>query len=146
MYRWPQHGIAVILLGLALANCSSAPAADIVIGAQGCDRNRLTLVSTREPNLLVENSTTQAMVVSLPDLNNSVTVPPGQRANLAIQPFFWGQAEYYCLTETDHTAAGGNMANGLVCGLDSYSIRPLALSSGTLTVEQHDRAEQFATQ
>lgn len=135
--------LAMIVLAFVLTGCSAVgqQQPDIVLRDAGCDRTLLTLESNRPPHLLVRNESAEPMVVSLPDLGNSVTVAAGQVGELAIQPYVWGDVAFYCLTERDHTAAGGAaMATGFVCGIDSYTIRPLARSSGTLRIKRHDRA------
>lgn len=136
---------ALLVGALLLGGCGApaGPAPDLVISAQGCDRAELTLTPDRAPQLLVENRAAEPMVVSLPDWNNSLTLAPGQRGSLELQPYAWGSVGYYCITEQNHTAAGGAMAAGFVCGLDAYSIRPLSLSQGVLRVEQHNRLQVY---
>ena len=126
---------------LLLAACASPePPPDLVISAQGCDKLSLTLPSNQLPQIVVKNTASEPMVVSLPNWNNVVTVAPGERGILALEPYAWGDIDFYCLTERNHTlASGGPMPAGLVCGLDPYAIRPRALNSGILRVEKHDR-------
>jgi hypothetical protein len=131
----------IFALLLLLTACTNPwPQPDLVIGAQGCDKLNLTLRPDQAPELLVHNTASEPMVVSLPNWNNSLTLAPGASGMLALEPYAWGDVEYYCLTEVNHTAAGGGpMPVGFVCGLDPYTIRPLSLSSGVLHVEQHNR-------
>jgi hypothetical protein len=98
------------------------------------------LAPNQKPQLVVENTSAEPMVVSLPNWNNEVTVAPGTRGILNLEPYVWGDVDFYCMTDRNHTLAGGGpMQAGFVCGLDPYAIRPLALSSGILRVEKNDR-------
>lgn len=137
-----RSALLTALLALAACGAPAPPAPDLVIAAQGCDRAALTLTPDRPPQLLVENRASEAMVISLPDWNNSVTLAPGARGVLELQPYAWGSVDYYCITEQNHIAAGGAMAAGFVCGVDALSVRPLSLSRGVLQVEPHDRLDQ----
>lgn len=131
--------IACFALALALAACAGPPAADVVLTERGCDRGELALPADRPPQLLVRNEAAEPMVITLPDISNFAVVEPGQRAALELQPYAWGTFQFFCLTERDHTAVGGAMSGPFVCGIDAYTLRPVALSSGTLTIAQHDR-------
>jgi hypothetical protein len=143
----------LLLMVVALSGCSlGQPRVDLVISPAGCDKQQLTLAPDRKPELLVRNTATEPMVVSLPNWNNSITLAPGEMGTLALEPYVWGDVEYYCLTEANHTAAGGGpMAAGFICGIDAYDIRPRSLSSGLLSVQQHNRkpigaAQTFTTE
>jgi hypothetical protein len=145
--KWKLCGL-IGMIALLLAACGpiGAPKADIVIGDTGCDTATLLVAADHEPRLLVRNTGAEPMVISVPTLNNSVSVPPGQQGELQLQQMFWGETAYYCLTERDHTAAGGAaMAAGFVCGLDSYALRSVARSSGLLTVERSNRVDTLPT-
>lgn len=146
--NYRHYCLILLVCSFLLTGCSgaiAAPQADILVNDSGCTQNSYTLTSDRSPQLLVSNRAADAMVVTIPDINNSVTVPPGEQANLELHPYIWGDYQFFCLTDSDHTAVGGAMNSAFVCGIDAYTIKPYARSSGSLTIERHDRVEQLPT-
>lgn len=135
--------VVLTLAALGVAFAVRAPAPAIIIAADGCRPARHVIAADQAPHLRLFNQAAEPMVVTIPDLNNAITVAPGQHATLEIQPYAWGTFTFFCLTDRDHAALEGVDGEMFTCGLDSYLIRPYALSSGALVIDPHDRLQRL---
>ena len=116
--------------------------ADIVLNANGCaEGSNFTLPATHEPTLLVRNDAAEAMVFTVPQLQRSVSVPPGQVLPINLPRYIMGSFASYCLTDRQHTALGGT--NPYLCILQPAEIAPYALTVGTFTIAPHDRIKEL---
>ncbi len=121
----------------ALTNLTSA---DIVLTPAGCSTEHFILPTRRAPQISLFNQSDQAMVFTLPKIAIAKTIAPGQHLNLDLPPYIMGNFDFFCLTDIVHTSIGGMSGDdAFVCGLESATIRPYALTSGIFEIEPHDR-------
>jgi hypothetical protein len=137
-------GVSVaILVGLmTVVTRAREPVADVTLARSGCDGSAYSVAASHAPELLVSNKSATPMVFSLPDMSTYVTVPPGDRATLALQPQLHGTYRFFCLTEEDHDVLMGDVnRRAFVCGLDAYDFareavkQQMVYSEGTIVVE-----------
>ena len=136
--------VALLGLGVALVGPGRGPSPDVTLTRAGCDGGAYDLPASHAPELLVSNRADAAMVFSLPDLSAYVTVPPGQRGTLPLQPGLTGSYRFFCLAEADHELLLGNrQAQAFFCGLDAYDFareavrQRMVYSEGTLVLQRH---------
>jgi hypothetical protein len=112
----------------------------------GCTPDRILVPAGQQTTLSVLNRSSEAMVFTVPDLENAVTVAPGRRARLSLttsSAYVWGDYDFFCLSEKAHAALDGPKGSfAFVCSIDSYALRPHALSSGTLVYNRQASGSQ----
>jgi hypothetical protein len=118
--------------------------ADIVITTTGCTPSRFILPAHREPRISLLNQADEPMVFTLPKMASSVLLDPDEQVNLDLPPYIMGEFDFFCLTRSTHVALGGATGGEIfVCGLDSATLQPHALTSGRFVIEQHNRLQQL---
>jgi hypothetical protein len=139
--------VAVLMVLMLVLTPTREPAPDVTLAQTGCDGTAYSVAASHAPELLVSNKSGTPMVFSLPDVSTYVTVPPGERATLALQPEMQGTYRFFCLTEQDHDLLMGDRnRRAFVCGLDAYDLareavkQQMVYSEGTIVVERRTMA------
>ncbi|GAB4425001.1 MAG: cupredoxin domain-containing protein [Chloroflexi bacterium OHK40] len=132
--------LAAMFLAVALAACTT-PRADVTITSEGCSTSELFLAKTREPVLRVANRASAPMVLTVPTMNEWISVPPGAEAEFELPRYIMGRFDFFCLGEAEHTELSGG--NPFLCALEPAEVAPVALSGGVLEIEQHDRIREI---
>ena len=84
------------------------------------------------------------MVFAVTEFDQLVRVPPGEQVTMPLHAFVWGTFSFLCMTEAAHDAViGPSTAGQYVCGLDAFTLRPRALSEGSLVIEPHERLREL---
>lgn len=126
---------------LPAASRPGTASADMVITARGCDAPAFTLSASREPWIAVRNDAANPMAFTIPQLQRSIDLAPGQIAKLELPRYIMGDFPFFCLTKEQHDALGGD--NPYVCVLQPNEIAPFALTSGTFTIAPHGRIKEI---
>lgn len=132
----------IILLAFTFSNGRLLRSADIVITNRGCTTSRFILPTDREPRLSLFNRSNEPMVFAIPKMAYALTIAPHQRIDFNLPRYMVGTFEFFCLPERVHADLGGHTnPTTFVCGLEAPTIRPYALTSGTLLIEPHTRLQ-----
>jgi hypothetical protein len=136
--------LAVIAIAIALVarqwlqlaapvSPAATPAGDITIGAAGCAPAEIDIAAIQDTQLSVVNQAAEPMVLTIPSLDQMITLAPGQRGSLSLPALPSGSYGFACLSASAHSQLIADTARGaFVCGLDLNAVRKRALTSGAL--------------
>jgi hypothetical protein len=127
---------------LTMAGCGAppAPAGDIILTNSGCTSSAFFLPNTREPQITLANQADVPMVFSIPRMDRWQVLGPGTRATFDLPRYSMGSFDFFCLSESEHTKAGGG--NPLLCALEPKDLAAVARSRGTFEIEHHERIRE----
>jgi len=116
------------------------PTLDLELLDSGCSVTHIAVPADKPPLIKLANSGSGPLVFTVPKFAVSIHLAPNEGAEMPINPFLQGQFPYYCLDAETHTKIGGHDGIGIfACPLDPATLDGVALSKGSLSVEQHQR-------
>lgn len=127
-------------LQLAAPASPAAPlAGDIAIDAAGCAPAQIGVAAIQATRLSIVNQAAEPMVLTIPSLDQMITLEPGQRGALELPALPSGSYGFACLSASAHSQLLADTARGaFVCGLDFNTVRKRALTGGILVASTPD--------